>query len=79
MKIRVTSVGNTEDGGWMIEFTRVVEEPFNRHLTVVVSLPREEGKDPPGLDTAINAAAGIARSYFEAMHSFNELAGAHDG
>jgi hypothetical protein len=77
MRIRVTSVGNTEDGGWLIEFTRADYAP--PAPTVVIALPREEGKDPPGLDTAINAAAGIARSYFEAMQSFNELAGAHDG
>jgi hypothetical protein len=79
MKIRVTSVGNTEDGGWLIEFTRVLDEPYNRHLTTVIALPREEHKDPPLIDAAINAAAGIARSYFEAMDGFNKKAEAHDG
>jgi hypothetical protein len=79
MKIRVTSIGNTEDGGWMIEFSRINVSAYGRHLTTVVTLAREEGKDPPALEAAINAAAGIARSYFEAMDQFNKNAEAHDG
>jgi hypothetical protein len=78
MKIRVTSVGNTEDGGWLIEFTNVVRA-WGRNLTTVVALPREEDKDPPPIEAAINAAAGIARSYFEAMEQFNKKTEAHDG
>lgn len=78
MNIRVTSIGNTEDGGWLIEFTRAPYGPVGtetyRKLTTVVALGREEGKDPPMIDAAINAAAGIARSYFEAMDEFNKAA-----
>jgi DNA replication protein DnaC len=44
-----------------------------------VTLPREDGKDTPMIDAAINAAAGIARSYFEAMEQFNKKTEAHDG
>jgi hypothetical protein len=79
MNIRVTSIGNTEDGGWLIEFTRIPSAAFGRHLTTVVALPREDGKDTPMIDAAINAAAGIARSYFEAMEQFNKKTEAHDG
>lgn len=79
MNIRVTSVGNTENGGWLIEFTRVLEEPFNRHLTTVIALPREEDKDPPPIEAAIYASAGIARNFFDAMDQFNKNAEAHDG
>jgi hypothetical protein len=79
MKIRVTSVGNTEDGGWLIEFTRVPVEPYGRHVSTVIALPREEDKDPPMIDAAINAAAGIARTYFEAMDKFNKATEAHAG
>jgi hypothetical protein len=77
--IRVTSVGNTEDGGWLIEFTRLPTEGYGLRLTTVVSIGREEDKDPPMIDAAINAAAGIARSYFEAMEQFNKKTEAHDG
>jgi len=79
MNIRVTSVGNTEDGGWMIEFTRINVSAWGRNLTTVVSIAREENKDTPPIDGAINAAAGIARKYFEAMDQFNKAAEAHDG
>lgn len=75
MNIRVSSVGNTEDGGWLIEFVSL----YGRPLTTVIALPREEGKDPPMIDAAINAGAGIARSYFEAMEQFNKNAEAHGG
>jgi hypothetical protein len=76
MKIRVTSVGNTEDGGWLIEFTRSAPEPYGRPLTTVVNISREEG---PSVDAAINAAAGTARNYFDAMIAFNQRAEAHGG
>jgi hypothetical protein len=79
MNIRVTSIGNTEDGGWLIEFTLTPVLVFGRHLTTVVSISREEDKDPLAIEAAINAAAGIARSYFEAMQQFNKNAEAHDG
>lgn len=79
MKIRVTSLGNTEDGGWMIEFTRLEVSMYGRPLTTVVSIARDEGKDPLAIEAAINAAAGIARSYFEAMDQFNKGADSHDG
>jgi hypothetical protein len=78
MKIRVTSVGNTEDGGWMIEFTRLNVLMYGRPLTTVVSIAREEGKDPPTIEAAINAAAGIARSYFGAIEEFNKRAEIHE-
>jgi hypothetical protein len=79
MNIRVTSIGNTEDGGWMIEFTRMNVSVLGRNLTTVVSISREEDRDPLAIEAAINAAAGIARSYFEAMDQFNKKAEAHDG
>lgn len=77
MNIRVTSIGNTEDGGWLIEFTRINISLNGRNLTTVVAISREEDKDPPMIDAAIQAAAGIARSYFEAMDDFNKAAEAH--
>lgn len=79
MNIRVTSIGNTEDGGWLIEFTRINVSAYGRNLTTVISISREEGQDPLVIEAAINAAAGIARSYFEAMDQFNKNAEAHDG
>jgi hypothetical protein len=79
MNIRVSSVGNTEDGGWIIEFSRLNVSVYGRPLTTVVSIAREEDKDPPKIGAAINAAAGIARNYFEAMDQFNKAAEAHDG
>lgn len=79
MNIRVSSVGNTEEGGWLIEFSHITVSLYGRPLTTVIALPREEGKDPPMIDAAINAGAGIARSYFEAMEQFNKNAEAHGG
>jgi hypothetical protein len=77
MRIRVTSVGNTEDGGWLIEFTRADYAP--PAPTTVISLPRDEDKDAVPLEYALNQAAGIARSYFAKMDTFNETAEAHGG
>lgn len=83
MNIRVTSVGNTEDGGWLIEFTR---DPFGpvasatyRKLTTVIALPRNEGENPMLIDSALHAAAGIARAYFIVMDEWNKSAEAHRG
>jgi hypothetical protein len=79
MKIRVTSVANDDDGGWLIEFTRIPEEGFSLAQSTVIQLTREEDKPPIQLDAALNEAAGIARIYFAKMDDFNKKAESHGG
>jgi hypothetical protein len=79
MKIRVTSVGNDGDGGWLIEFTRIPEEAHIFTESTVIQLTRGEEKPPIQLDAALNEASGIARIYFGKMDEFNKRAESHGG